>query len=443
MPWVIAVLALLVRAADCSVRSLSFDPFRRLALTERRGTGQVSAVKIAEYPGGWRGWVWGAAGLVALLGVQAGLAAEAAPISVRIGLMAEGLQLAWNSRPGYHYNVETSSEASLAAWQTASPDLPGTGADVTFSAGRPTGARRYFRIAERPTTNTGGISPNAVPPDDGIVYPGSTILGASILGWQFTIPTAWKGGLRQGTVSFLFGSDTEPGLVLGFFTLSGDVQRAAQQLAGDFETGNFSGYFQSEPVRFEGERITGEWVGYGEEQGAVLRVEAMGHPTGGIVAFGGLFIEQNRAAMMSTLKQFMDSLVLAPRPTDENFVNLLTGRAFTWSSASSAGNGGASGSLSRWSQNNAYFCQGTYEVSRFSESSFSGNLSGGAFYTGGSSSQSTETGDWTVLTTPQGPALIMMSSQGVQAALVQVGQNGNSILFGDQVFDVAGFARCQ
>jgi hypothetical protein len=385
----------------------------------------------------------GAAILLLTAAPMAVRAADPAPLSVRIESTPDGLQLQWNSRAGYVYNVETSTEAAPTAWQNASAELAGTGADLHFAIGTARGARRFFRVAERAATNTGGISPNAVPPDDGVLYAGGTIVGTPILGLQFTIPTAWKGGLRQGTATFLFGSDTEPGLVLGFFSLSGDVQRAAQQLAGDFETSSFSGYFQSDPVRVDGERITGEWIGYGEEQGAVLRLEAMGHPTGGIVAFGGLFTEPNRALMRATLKQFTDSLILAPRPTDQAFVNLLTGRAFTWSNASSAGNGGNNGSLSRWSQNNAYFCQGTYEVSRFSESSFSGNLSGGAFYTGGSSSQSTETGDWTVLTTPQGPALIMMSSQGVQAAPVQVGQNGNSIIFGDQVFDVAGFARCQ
>ena len=173
-----------------------------------------------------------------------------------------------------------------------------------------------------------------------------------------------------------------------------------------------------------------------------MRLEGVVHPSGGMMAFAGFFLPANRSIMEQTLASFVNSTLTVPRKTDQQWVDGLRGRAFKWSGYKSTGNGGSSGSLSSWSDNNAFFCNGIYEITRYSETTYSGSLSGGAFYGGGSSSNSTEAGDWTVIQTASGPALILLSAQGLQAALVTVGPSGNTFYFGDQEFSFTGAANC-
>jgi hypothetical protein len=183
-----------------------------------------------------------------------------------------------------------------------------------------------------------------------------------------------------------------------------------------------------------------EWTGYGTQYPALIQLRGVVHPSGGVVAFAGLFLEANRAVIQRVLDDFVASTVTVPRQTRADLVTLISGKAFSWAKSTSVGGGGGSGSLSSWSQNNAYFCPGTYEISTFAETTYSGNLSGGAFYTGGSSNNSTEVGDWTIVDSPSGPVMVMVSSSGFQAALFSV--VGNSVLFGDQQFDYSGPRSC-
>ena len=198
----------------------------------------------------------------------------------------------------------------------------------------------------------------------------------------------------------------------------------------------------TQPFAASGNHFAGEWSGYGNQNGVIMRLEAVVHPSGGIVGFAGLFRASNRASMEQTLGNFIGSTLTVPRLTDQQWVAALKGRAFQWTSYRSAGNGGNSGSLSSWSENNAFFCDGTYDVTRSSESSYSGSLSGGSFYTGGGSSSSTESGDWTVLQTQAGPVLILLSAQGLQAEVISLGPSGNSFYFGDQEFSLTGPHTC-
>jgi hypothetical protein len=278
-----------------------------------------------------------------------------------------------------------------------------------------------------------------VDPIPGQVLGPSTIIGSPFLGLQFTIPTNWKGGVRQGTSTMLYASDTEAGLVLGFIALSGDGPKITRALSDAIPVGQFGGFQSAGTPRISGSQLTAEWNGAGFDdqfnslQGATARCQAVLHPSGGLVAFVGFFTEPNRRVMERVLNDFTQSVVTVPRRTRTDLVDIISGKAFLWVKASNAGNGGNYGSLQRWTQKNAFFCQGTYEITTQSESSYSGNLSGGGFYTGYSNSNSSETGDWTIVETDAGPAMIMLSTAGADAALIRIA--GNSVYFGEQQFD--------
>ncbi|GEM_PF-1029935 len=340
----------------------------------------------------------------------------------------------FTSGPNKSYTVQASID--LKNWTPIATVLAAASTSSFRDADAKNFAQRFYRVSNAITTPTNAttISPQAVLPASGQIYAAGTIFGSPLLGFQFTIPPNWKGGNKLNTSLFLFGSDTEPGLFVTMLGLAGDAAKVQQAFNGSFSTSQTGGFQLSQPPALSGNRIVAEWSGVGDQAPALMRVEALLHPSGGVLVFAGLFLEQNRAVMQRTLDRFTSSSVVAPRPIDEQWTQLIAGKMFQWGSFSSAGNGGSSGSLQRWSQNNAFFCQGTYEITKQSESSYSGNLSGGGFYTGGGSSSSTEAGDWTVLKTDQGPLMLMLSANGVQAAIVRIGSSGNSIIFADQEF---------
>jgi hypothetical protein len=354
-------------------------------------------------------------------------------------------ELSWPSRTGFLYRVEYLNALMTEPWKPLGTELPGTGQSLLALDENQAPGARFYRLVELPApSQPGTISPNAQPPLPAQLYLGGTILGSPDLGFQFTIPAAWKGGLREGTASLIFGSDTEPGLVLGVMTLAGDAAFVVSQISGPIPTGDgFGGVFEVlRPAVANGDKITAEWSGFTGGIQVVLRAEARVHPSGGVVGFIGAFTPDNRAGMERVLQQFSGSIVVTPRATDAQAVNAIAGRAFSWASYKSTGNGGTSGSLSRWSEKNAFFCKGTYEITTRSESSYGGSLSGGAFYTGGSSSSSTEAGDWTVIKTASGTVMVMISSSGIQAALISATPAGNGFYFGDNEFSFSRMNPC-
>lgn len=349
------------------------------------------------------------------------------------------LEISLPTEPGFQYQIEGINLIPAATgWKVARSNIVGDGTIVRFQEQVSVGTQRFFRAMRTPISS--GISANAVAPVAGMVYPANTIIGAGLLGLQFTIPNQWKAAVRQGTSQLLLGSDTEPGLIVAFISLAGDARYAATQLGQSFTTGNSGGFKLVQPPVINGNLLSIEWQGYGDQVPSLLQVRAIAHPSGGVVAFAGFFWEANRAVMERVLGALTASTVTTPRDTRSDLVTLIAGKAFSWARSTSAGNGGDYGSMSRWSQNNAFFCPGTYEITTYSESSYSGNLSGGSVYSGGSSSRSTEAGDWTIVNTPSGPAMIMISSSGFQASLLTL--SGNSVVFGNQQFDYAGPNRC-
>lgn len=368
----------------------------------------------------------------------ASVAADA-PLTLNIRLAPYPI-LQWQSRADASYRVEFSPSLGAPAWRPLSDDLPGSGAVQGLTNNEAPAAAGFYRLLQ--LTNQAAISPNALVPQPGVLYPGGSLLGVSALGVQYRIPPAWKGGVRQGSSTLLFGSDTEPGLVINVLTLAGDASFILRILPSSFSVDSSGGYSLAEAFAVRTNLITGEWTGFGSQQGVQMRLEGVLHPSGGMVGFIGLFTLANRASMEATLGSFVNSTLTVRRLTDQGWVDSLTSRAFQWSSYRSSGNGGNSGSLSSWSQNNAFFCVGTYEITTQSESSYGGTLSGGSFYSGGSSGNSTEAGDWTVLRTPSGPVLVLLSGSGVRAASISLGPSGNSFYFGDQEYSLSGPHSC-
>jgi hypothetical protein len=346
-------------------------------------------------------------------------------------------EVSWPSETGFVYTLESTPSLTRPDWRPVGNGQNGTGGTLKLGVGLD-GSGRFFRVVRTlPAGPT--ISPQAVDPIPGQVLGPSTIIGSPFLGLQFTIPTNWKGGVREGTSTMLYASDTEAGLVLGFIALSGDGPKITRALSDAIPVGQFGGFQSAGTPRISGSQLTAEWNGAGFDdqfnslQGATARCQAVLHPSGGLVAFVGFFTEPNRRVMERVLNDFTQSVVTVPRRTRTDLVDIISGKAFLWVKASNAGNGGNYGSLQRWTQKNAFFCQGTYEITTQSESSYSGNLSGGGFYTGYSNSNSSETGDWTIVETDAGPAMIMLSTAGADAALIRIA--GNSVYFGEQQFD--------
>jgi hypothetical protein len=354
-------------------------------------------------------------------------------------------ELSWESATGFDYRVEVARRLHDPDWQPLAPAQAGTGSRLRVTDSAVVAGSRFYRLIRSEPAGP-QISPQAVEAETGAVYPAGTAIGSGFLGRQFTIPAKWKAGLREGSSSLLIVSDTEPGLFIQFTSLAGDAAEFARNLGQSFYSGEFSGFVVQGEPQVSGARVTLEWRGLGftdegeSLEGVSLRCQAVVHPSGGAVAFVGLFTEPNRAVTERVLGELMASVVVVPRATRPDLVSLLSGKSFSWVKAANAGNGGNSGSLQRWTEKNAFFCPGTFEVTTRAESSFSGNVSGGGFYTGYSNSSSTDAGDWTVIETANGPVLVMISASGASAAFLQI--SGNSVIFGDQQFDFRAPHAC-
>jgi hypothetical protein len=354
-------------------------------------------------------------------------------------------EISWPSENGAFYQLESATSLGTPVWKRVVTNLAGTGGLLTAVDPEASTDLRYYRAVRLPPIGP-QISTQAVEPATGEVYPPGSILGSAFLGRQFTLPNAWKAGFRDGTSTLLIVSDTEPGLILHFTSLSGTPLQVSEQLGQSFSIGNFGGFERAGPAQLNGNQLAIDWrgVGFSDDGQSLdslgLRCLATTHPSGGVVAFVGLFTEPNRALMQQRLTELNRSVVTVPRNTRTDLVQLLSGKSFIWVKASNSGNGGNSGSLQRWTEKNAFLCPGTYEITTQSESSFSGNLSGGAFYNGYSNSNSTEAGDWTIIETASGPIMVMISSNGSAAAPIQI--QGNSVVFGDQQFDFRGSHQC-
>ncbi len=325
--------------------------------------------------------VFSAAGTVFLLYPSLQSLAQTSALSISIE-QATTCAIAWPSETNSQYRIEATTSLTSPVWQVVASNLLGTGASLKVRDDSSTTPQKFYRLVKTQlgSGGPGGISPQAILPQPGVTYPEKTIIGSSALGVQFSIPPNWIGGIRAGSSTMIFGSFTDPGEVISFITLAGDATSLTTKLGQSFMAGTNGGFQITQSTSLSNNVIIVEWTGYGVDNAGNslsdvnLRLQAVVHPSGGIVGFAGLFTEPNRAVMQNVLNEFTSSTVTVERRTRTDLINIIAGKEFVWVKSSSAGNGGNSGSLQSWSQNNAFFCPGIYEITTSSPVKVKGSV---------------------------------------------------------------------
>jgi hypothetical protein len=378
-------------------------------------------------------------------------AAELRVTSVRRA-PGDRLELRFASETGKDYRIEASTD--LRVW-TEVGQATGQAAETTATAGLARSeSGRFFRIRQG---GVGGATGDLVSPVPGQVYPGGTRMGGALFGIEFTVPEAWKGGLRVNTPTLLFGSDTLPGLVLG--TL-GFAWTRENILADEAMTTGFEmDVGQGGTVRFQpagamqdlgNNRLRHEFSGFDQAgQGYWLGIEFVVHPDGGFMMFVGATTVAQSAQLRPELIKFADTVKTTRRPTNRAMIEALSGRSYQWAGESSDwynGNLNGSASLSSWSEKYAFFCSsGTMEINTKSTGYASTTQSGGwssTYMSLSYDSSTTEYGQFTIVTDPQhGDVMILATLKGYQVTPVRLEANGQ-LLVGNQRLVPSGFFQC-
>ncbi|MGE3310808.1 MAG: hypothetical protein AB7O66_12630, partial [Limisphaerales bacterium] len=348
------------------------------------------------------------------------------------------LEITFTAAQGKLWQFESSED--LRIWTA----LPGVTADGsgTRSLGpiANTGpGRRFFRLREGAPVPT-----DLVLPVPGQLYPGGTRLGGDLFGFEFTIPAKWKGGLRVNSPWMLFGSDTEPGLILGLLGFSGTKEQLLQDpsLRDGFESeidpGNKLFFRAVRPVAAAaGDRLSAEFAATGSDgTGYAMALEVLVHPDGGFLGFLGITTPAQVEALKTQLLGFVDAARTPRRATSQEYLDALPGRSFKWESSGNewySGNWQGSASSTSWSESYAFFCaDGTFEINKESTSYVSSRSSGGWSSTHMSLSYGSSTkeyGQFTVIQHPQhGNLMLIATLAGYQVTPVQLQADGSLLL---------------
>ncbi len=363
------------------------------------------------------------------------------------------LEITFTAAQGKLWQFEASDD--LRVWTA----LPGVSADGsgTRSLGPTANAgpgRRFFRMREGAAVPT-----DLTLPVPGQLYPGGTRLGGDLFGFEFTIAPKWKGGLRVNSPWMLFGSDTEPGLILGLLGFSGTREQLLQDpsLRDGFESAidpNNKLFFRAvRPIAAgAGNRLSAEFAATGSDgAGYAMSLEFLVHPNGGFLGFLGLTTPERIGGLKTQLLEFVDASRTPERATHQEYLNALPGRSFKWESGGIewySGNWQGSASSTSWSESYAFFCaDGRFEINKQSTSYVSSSSSGGWSGTHMSLSYDSTTkeyGQFTVIQHPQHGSLMLIATlAGYQIAPVQFQPDG-SLLLGKnrlvphQAFNCAG-----
>jgi hypothetical protein len=358
------------------------------------------------------------------------------------------LEATFQAATGRTWQFETSED--LQAWTL----LPGVTADGPGSRalGAVTGtAHRFFRLRESTAV------PQLTLPTPGQIYEAGTRLGGDLFGFEFRIPTAWRGGLRVNSPWMMFASDTEPGLIVGLLGFSGTREQLVQDpsLRDGFETeldANTKLFFRAvRPAAAVGNnRVSGSYAATGTDGTAyALNLEFLVHPDGGYLGFLALTTQAQIDRLQGQLALFVDSARTPARNTRTDYLQALSGRSFKWESSGNewySGNWQGSASSTSWSESYAFFCaDGSFEINKESTSYVSSRNSGGwsSQYMSLSYGSSTkEYGQFTVVQDPQhGTLMLIATLAGFQIAPVQLQPNG-SLLLGKNQLSPHGTFNC-
>jgi hypothetical protein len=354
---------------------------------------------------------------------------------------AGDLEVDFTAATGTTWQFETSED--LRTW---SP-LAGVSADGsgTRSLGTMPGTgRRFFRLREGVN-----VPADLTLPEPGKLYEAGTRLGGELFGFEFTIAPRWKGGLRVNSPWMLFGSDTEPGLILALIGFAGTREQLLQDpsLRDGFETeidANNKLFFRAvRPVTAgANNRLSAGFTATGSDGSAyALNLEFLVHPNGGFLGFLGLTTQAQIAGLQTQLLRFVEGARTPARNTNTDYLNALPGRSFKWESSGNewySGNWQGSASSTSWSESYAFFCSdGSFEINKESTSYVSSRNSGGwnSTYMSLSYGSSTkEYGQFTVIQHPQhGNLMLIATLAGYQVTPVQFQPNGSLLLGKNQL----------
>jgi hypothetical protein len=366
----------------------------------------------------------------------------APPVITAARRLASGdLEVDYTAATGKTWQFETSED--LRTW---SP-VPGVSADGsgTRSLGAIAGAgHRFFRLREGVN-----VPLDLILPEPGKLYPAGTRLGGDLFGFEFTIAPQWKGGLRVNSPWMLFGSDTEPGLILALIGFAGTREQLLQDpsLRDGFETeidANNKLFFRAvRPVTAgANNRLSAGFTATGTDGSAyALNLEFLVHPNGGFLGFLGLTTQAQIAGLQTQLLQFVEGARTPARNTNTDYLHALPGRSFKWESSGNewySGNWQGSASSTSWSESYAFFCSdGSFEINKESTSYVSSRNSGGwssTYMSLSYGSTTKEYGQFTVIQHPQhGNLMLIATLAGYQVTPVQFQPNGSLLLGKNQL----------
>ncbi len=347
------------------------------------------------------------------------------------------LELTFTAPAGRAWTFESSDD--LANWSLVAgvkADGPGVRA-MGLGGGA---ARKFFRIREA------AVAPGKLTlPVPGQVYPEGTTLGGDLFGLEFTVPPRWKGGLRVNSSWLLFGSDTEPGLILAILGFGGDRASllADPSLNTGFDTdiggGNKLHFRAVRPVAVVADnRLSAGFQAVGADgQTYGLNAEIVLHPSGGMIGFLGLTLASGMDALQARVDGLVKSVKTTVRPTIPEYVTALQGRSFKWESGGNEwyrGDWQSSLSSTSWGESYAFFCaDGSFELNRESTSYISSRNSSGwssTYMDLSYSSTTREYGQYTIVRNPQyGDLMLISTLSGYTAAPVRFNADG-SVLIG-------------
>ncbi len=379
-----------------------------------------------------------------------------ANVTLTVAATGANLRYQWK-RDGTVLNGKTAASLELTAVTAA--DAGAYVVEVSNASGSVTSQAAIITISAG--------SPVATLPEPNRLYPEGTRFGGSLFGVEFTIPPKWKGGLKAKTPLMLFGSDTEPGLIMetiGFAWTQDEILRDPG-LAGGFESdmGTPVGKVQfrptnpASPLTLTGtNRISGEFSGWGRDQAgnAILiyyNLELVTHPSGGFVVFIGITTQEYHAENLIQLKAFAAAVIVTPRPTNHDYMTFLNGRSYKGAGSghdwytSQPGIYSSSASTSSWSENYSSFCaQGTFKVDTTSEFYASTTSPSSGYMSLSDSSTTTEYGQWTIVQTPEYGNVMLLVTLNNGYLIVPVKIEGDGTLFvGQNKLTPYGTFNCQ
>jgi hypothetical protein len=373
-------------------------------------------------------------------------------------------ELAFRAVTARTYQVESSTNlADWTPWLTLNADATNALFQVNYQGSF---QRQFFRIKEAASTNTTTTNTVVTLPVPGVIYPEGTQIGGSLFGVEFAIPPQWKGGLKPKSCALLFGSDTQPGLVIAAigFGWTRDQLLQDRDLQTGFESDMgaplgkvfFAPTNPGNPVQTIGQdRIAAEYAGQGlDANGTPVTVtynlEIVLHPNGGGLVLIGLTSQPYQAQLKSQLQLFVASARMTARPTNIGYMNALNGRSYQWMNggnewySSTPGAYNSYAGASSWSESYAFFCAaGTFEVSRTETTYATANSPSQGFMSVSGDTNTREYGQWTIVTDPQyGNLLLMVTLTGYQIIPLRIDLDG-TLLVGPNRLQQHGFFNCQ